>query len=362
MFRDTYREARRSFLDLADAHASRARSLVLEGHVGIDGEELAMDVATFGPVDAPKALLVMSGTHGLEGPAGSAVQQAFIDRCGRSLPRDVKIVAIHALNPWGFSHGSRTDADNIDVNRNFVDFEAPLPHSPAYAELHAVECPDAWNDDTPARLMEAFVACAEREGLEYLMEGLTTGQFQEPTGLNYGGRAPSWSRQAFEQVVAEELHGVEAIGCVEWHTGLGRSGELVFACHHPAGSAELDRVAEWWGRDAVTALGAAYEGTGGVVPEIRGALLEALPALVPGTEVCGSVIELGTYENMTVLEGLMIDRWLRFGLENQSSSSREDLERRKREIFTPADRGWRAGVLEPSIAAQLEALRGIESR
>ena len=361
MISDTYREARRAFLDLAAEHASRVRSHVLEGHVGRDGEELAMDVATFGPVDASKALLLLCGTHGVEGPAGSAVQRAFLDQYGASLPRRVKVVSVHAVNPWGFSHGSRTDAENIDVNRNFVDFGAPLPHSPAYAELHAVECPDAWRDDTTARLMEAFVACAEREGLEYLMEGLTTGQFQEPTGLNYGGIGPSWSRRTFERVVAEELRGLEAIACVEWHTGLGQPAELVFACHHPVGSPELDRAARWWGRDAVTRLGAAYAGTGGVVPEIRGALLEALPALVPGTEVCGSVIELGTYENLVVLEGLMIDRWLRFGTENRSSASREELEQRKRDIFTPLDRAWRSAVLEPAVEAQRQALRGLES-
>jgi hypothetical protein len=38
----------------------------------------------------------------------------------------VNVVALHALNPWGFSHLSRTDEANIDLNRNFDDYGAPL--------------------------------------------------------------------------------------------------------------------------------------------------------------------------------------------------------------------------------------------
>ncbi len=34
---------------------------------------------------------------------------------------------LHALNPYGFSHLRRANEDNADLNRNFVDFAAPLP-------------------------------------------------------------------------------------------------------------------------------------------------------------------------------------------------------------------------------------------
>ncbi len=355
---DTYAAARAAFLALARERSSRLGSHVLDGKLGIEGEELALDVATFGDPAARKALLIICGTHGLEGPPGSEAQRRFIAECA-TIPDDVKIVAVHALNPWGFSHGSRTDDENIDPNRNFIDFAAPLPVSRAYAELHAAQCPDIWTDTAREDLTRTIIEIVQRDGLAFAMAGLTVGQYQEPTGLNFGGLQPCWSNRTFRQVVAAELGGCEKIAYVEWHSGLGDYAELFHVCLHPPGSEALERVSSWWGQEAVTRNGAAIQGTGGTAPNWQGLIMTALPKLLPAARVAGAVIEFGTFENTKVLGGLMIDRWLKFGRENRSSTDRAQLEQIKRDIFAPSDPTWRRLVSDRALAAQFKAFDGL---
>src|SRR3546814_15477716 len=91
---------------------------------GAEGEDLAIDIATFGDPDAEKTLFLVSGTHGQEGFVGSALQIAFLRDL--DIPAGLNVVALHALNPWGFSHRSRTAEANMNMNRNFTDYNHPL--------------------------------------------------------------------------------------------------------------------------------------------------------------------------------------------------------------------------------------------
>ena len=102
-FPSTYREARGNFLA-----ACADLGLPVERHVhplrGREGEELAVDVARFGPPDAGRVLFTMSATHGVEGFCGSGAQTGAL-RTGLygGLPSGVAVVLIHAINPHGFS-------------------------------------------------------------------------------------------------------------------------------------------------------------------------------------------------------------------------------------------------------------------
>ena len=48
---------------------------------------------------------------------------------------------IHGINPYGFAWLRRVTNENIDLNRNWIDFNQPLPQNPTYDELHASICP-----------------------------------------------------------------------------------------------------------------------------------------------------------------------------------------------------------------------------
>ena len=80
-FAHSYAEARRKFIDAATAAGQEP---VAHPHplLGRDGELLAMDIARFGPVEAPALLILSSACHGAEGYCGSGVQNALLADAG----------------------------------------------------------------------------------------------------------------------------------------------------------------------------------------------------------------------------------------------------------------------------------------
>ncbi len=51
---------------------------------------------------------------------------------GASVPDDLAVVLIHAINPYGFAWIRRVNEDNVDLNRNCIDFGAAIPENPGY--------------------------------------------------------------------------------------------------------------------------------------------------------------------------------------------------------------------------------------
>ncbi|TGQ05296.1 DUF2817 domain-containing protein, partial [Mesorhizobium sp. M00.F.Ca.ET.217.01.1.1] len=87
--------------------------------------------------DARKLIVLISGTHGVEGPFGSTCQTDWLGQKNlRRLPDDMAILAIHLIDPWGTAWSRRVNEDNVDLNRNFIDWSAGAPVNNGYAGLH----------------------------------------------------------------------------------------------------------------------------------------------------------------------------------------------------------------------------------
>ena len=92
-------------------------------------------------------LVSVSGTHGVEGLFGSGCQVGWLEQQrGQSLPPDTAVLLVHALNPHGFSYLRRVNEDNIDINRNNIDFSAALPGNPDYDTIHPWLLPEQWDE------------------------------------------------------------------------------------------------------------------------------------------------------------------------------------------------------------------------
>ena len=80
--------------------------------------------------DAAGMLVISSGCHAVAGYCGSGVRvyalhdAMWIESAARA---DVAPLYLHALNPYGFSHIRRVTHENLDLNRNFGDYDQPLP-------------------------------------------------------------------------------------------------------------------------------------------------------------------------------------------------------------------------------------------
>src|SRR6266480_1237015 len=120
-FADDYATARSSFLGACQTKQCRLKMYKNDRCNVIDGAELIADIARFGSDQAEKVLVLISGTHGVEGFCGSACQSAAVTQgLFGDLPPGLAGVMIHAINPYGFMHCRRVTEYNVDLNRNCV--------------------------------------------------------------------------------------------------------------------------------------------------------------------------------------------------------------------------------------------------
>src|SRR5205807_2428201 len=85
---------------------------------------------------------IASGTHGVEGYAGAACQFRLLERWRDHYGKPGDAAAghawllVHAVNPWGYRYDSRVTRENVDINRNFVDFPVDVSDPGGYGEWH----------------------------------------------------------------------------------------------------------------------------------------------------------------------------------------------------------------------------------
>ena len=116
-FRENYADARNAFVAAATKRGAALESLD-HPRTGPAGEPLFTDLAWVGPRDAPNVLMIMSGTHGVEGLCGSACQIDWLLQ-ETELPEGVAVLLVHLINPFGTAWEQRGTEDDIDLNRNF---------------------------------------------------------------------------------------------------------------------------------------------------------------------------------------------------------------------------------------------------
>jgi hypothetical protein len=356
-FSASYAEARRKFQQAAgDAGLLvEARSHPLQGR---DGEELAMDIAREGDPSASKLLVVSSACHGVEGFCGSGVQVAALrDPQFRAYAADkgVAILYIHALNPYGFSHIRRTTHENVDLNRNFHDFDQPLPVNVGYREVHPLLFPDTWPPDAANQAaVQAYIAA---KGEKAWQAAITGGQHEYPDGLFFGGTGPSWSNLAVRDVLRNHGRRAGRIAWIDIHTGLGPSGhgERIFAGRDDATT--VARARAWWdggGRTPVTSI---YDGSSSSAL-LTGMLFNALYDECPQAEYTGIALEYGTVPVLQTLHALRAEQWLHAHPE-ASPELAKTIKREMLEAFYTDTDTWREQILAQAREAMMQAVDGL---
>ncbi len=91
---------------------------------GLHGQELTIDVTSYGAATPGRALVILTGVHGDEGFSSSVLLCEAIERwvaggSDRRLADDVAVLMVHAVNPWGMSYWRRQNESNVDLNRNW---------------------------------------------------------------------------------------------------------------------------------------------------------------------------------------------------------------------------------------------------
>jgi hypothetical protein len=354
-FSATYAEAREKFLEAARRAGCRLEESRLPHHQGPSGETLAMDCAVLGPERARAGLVLVSATHGVEGFCGSACQTDLVAE-GRiaAIAEKMRVVLIHAHNPYGFAWLRRVNEDNVDLNRNYLDHHRPYPASPHYDALAADIAPAAISGtdyDAAAARLRAY---SRMHGAFALQQAITAGQYRHPTGLYYGGAFPAWSQRTLTQALAKFLTHQTRVALVDYHSGLGPFGHGEIVSEYEPGSPGDVRLKEWFAGEAKSTRAGES-----VSADLTGTLDSAVPRLLPGAETIAFAIEFGTIAPLEVYQALQRDNWFHLFGDPKSAQARE-IKAGIRRAFYPDTDEWKRLVWARSCDVVERTAKGLE--
>ena len=325
-------------------------------------EDLYTDVTVVGPKDSRCVLLIQSGTHGVEGFCGSAIQTSVMQAVihgALKLRTDTAIVFVHAINPHGFSWCSRTNEDNIDLNRNFINFDAQEEkRNSLFQEIEPYLVPNKWTDTAIAESDRHLEALNDKYGHELISQSLRKGQYDYPQSLFYGGREPSWSRALVARICKEHLELADKILFLDIHSGLGDFAELKLLSVDQESSQNFNILNGIYGGAVISTAnkqsGAANSG---------GHIIRGYSEHMHDKRFIGMALEFGTYEQSRVQLALRADTSNRF-FPNTSECS-ETLNRNVKdemlEAFCPSAPSWRSSILSQGTPACQKALEEISN-
>ena len=355
-FAEDFTEARIKFLEAA-VNANARLWQFDHPLTGPSGEALGTDIVWLGAEDARNIVVAGSATHGIEGFCGSGCQTGFLTENWKSrLEADSALVLVHANNPHGFAHQRRVNEDNIDLNRNFIDFDTETPDSPGYAELHSALVPEAWDGHSREMADAVIDAYKAREGLPMFQQVTSRGQYTFPNGLFFGGKGPSWSRLTIEGFAHAHLHRAERIAVVDFHTGLGPRGYGEVIGRGGPGDPQYERTVAWYGQDVKSAA----VGNSASV-RLSGTIDFGYRRACPYAEQTAITLEFGTLPLEEVHEAIRADNWLYAMGGAEKSPHFKSIKAQMRVAFYGEDSQWKKDIWARGQEVVEQALNGVDA-
>ena len=351
-FSADYPEARRKFLQACADRGIDVDSRRNPHAKGARGEDLFMDVARLGAKATRKILFLMSGTHGVEGYCGSGAQVGLLQEGYFSdLPDDLSVILVHAMNPYGFSHDRRVNEDNVDLNRNFLDFSNADRPSSDYDKIHPYVMPDDWEGPSRKAANKQLALFIEQNGMRTFQAAVSGGQYQHADGVFYGGARPTWSNETFLSVLREYASDAEIVGFIDFHTGLGPYGygELI-----SLGSLDQKAHVRTWFGDQVTDPDAGTSSSAPVVGTVGHGVSQALP----DASIAFIALEYGTKDINQVLTALRGDNWL-YHRGDIGTPLGAQIKAEIRDAFYPDKDDWKKMIWDRACEVTKLALSGL---
>lgn len=336
-FNTSYNQARHQFIRSAEEHGVAVTPLLNTFCKGASGERLFMDVATIENAHCNNVLIISCGTHGIEGYAGSAVQIGLLKAgIAEIVPRGTVCYLVHAVNPFGFSWQRRVNEDNVDLNRNFIDFSRPSPGSDEFSgfrEFAAREIAEGRAADE----VDAAARHLRKVGEKAYQRSLTMGQYIDQSAIYYGGRKPAWSNRVWRRFLGDVLPGKSLVVHMDIHTGLGRHGEETLIYTRSPEDPGFDLAGSCFGADDLLVPG------GKVTPDVRGPIPSSFGEFEIDMPVIGVAPEFGTVPLNEMLSALMAEN-ASWQSGYRSGPDRRATIKRMMECFCPDDPAWRLDV------------------
>jgi Protein of unknown function (DUF2817) len=353
-FSPDYFTARSRWRSAATRLGYRLESHEIEAVAPIDNH-LTIDVAMCGNPLAHQALVISSGLHGAEGLFGAAVQLALLEQYlpDYQLPKDLAIVIIHILNPFGCAWTRRWNEDNIDLNRNFLLADESYAGCPiAYPQLDSF-----LNPQSPPSRLEPFLlkslGLINRYGMSTLKDTLPIGQYEFPQGLFFGGKAPSQTQKILTAHLPRWLGLARRVIHLDLHSGLGQWGKYQLFAEMTSTNPRYQWLQQNLGGDRLLSLDPDH-----LVYQPRGTFGQWCQATFTDRQYDFLLAEFGTYSMLRVLKALRAENrahWWGQPEDKSSQWAKQEL----LEVFVPQDPQWRKMAVQQAIDLCLNSMTAL---
>jgi hypothetical protein len=337
-YSDNYFEARKKFLLSCELSKWDTNPIPTDEH-----NQYFIDFSHYNIEKSDSCLILISGTHGVEGYLGSAIQLAILDSIKENSlqykENNIGLVLVHALNPYGMEHNRQLTKENINLNRNFII--APEIHqgvSEKYRICDYLLNPQSIEKGDYYYFHYELLKLIYKYGFKSLKSALASGQYEYPKGLFFGGKELVIEAKILINWLSANLKNKSNIACIDIHSGLGKWGfDSLLGGVSP--KADLSFCKAFKNRTVE------LDPNNSVAYKTNGGLIEALPSLFKDSNVYGLVQEFGTYNILKVLYNIRLENYYY----NNSSSNILKPNYDLKEIFCPSDPKWRSIVIQRGL-------------
>jgi len=367
VFSDDFATAQHRFIEIA----SRASSPCELFHLPvIPDSSYTMDICLIRG-KLPGLVVHISGTHGVEGYSGSAIQLAYLNSITKPdsdhLPT---IVIVHAFNPFGMASYRRFNERNVDLNRNAVTQDQRdrhiQKHAATYDKFRSLFQSEegVQTSSFSVYVLSWFrtIVAVVKHGAPALKAALVQGQYHVPTGLFYGGdgsleKSVIVLEEFLEKHVFDDIRANDVVTWIDVHTGLGASGEDTILPTEPSRTSEaLSSIEKRFPGAKMVGSNDVSQG----YEEAQGKLIGYFDAKFTSNENSDSLFftqEFGTVPTMLAGNALMCEN---SAFHDASLTADEKIlwsKRTTKRAFYPARSAWRVSVLQRGIDVLQRAIQ-----
>lgn len=367
-FQDSYEECREEFIKSTNNIKNEFKNVEIS-KLSIDSKndpDLTIDYCYIPAQEEYKRLLILSsGIHGIEGYVGSAVQQMFIKELIEKVNmKEMGLLLIHGINPYGFKYNRRVTENNVDLNRNCtIDNKLYQTDNPGYSDLY-----DMLNPKGQVSLKSIgnilFHINAIQKIIQYSMKSLRQailqGQYKYQEGPFFGGNDLEPSIKAVTPILKETAINYEIFFNIDLHTGYGTRG-ILHLFTNPIEDSKVKKDLE-----TIFSSNQIDWGDEDDFYTVTGDFSSYIGQVISGKYYLPMVFEFGTLDSQTTmgsiksLQNMIVEnQGFHHGYKTEKDESK--IKTDILEMYYPSSENWRSKAIEDARRTLSQAVKEFES-
>lgn len=355
-YQDTWEECREAFIDHAEQMKAQFDSVEIFS-IPVSSKtdnDLTIDFCYIPAKDTTLKLIVInSGTHGIEGFVGSAVQQMLMEEFFKpEMFSETGLLMVHGMNAWGFNNERRFTENNVDLNRNYsLDKSLFQTKNDGFVALYDMLTPKGELNMGSIKnrfFMLTAIKQIAQKGMPALLQAFAQGQYQFSEAIYFGGYDFEQQVAIMSEVLKLKADDYQTILNLDLHTGFGERGEV-----HLFPNPVEDPVL----RQKMETIFDGYQIDWGDSDDfyiVHGQFVEFIGTLLPDKTSIPMLMEFGTLNTSTTVGAvksahisIVENQGFQYGY--KSEKDRQKAKEGYYEMFYPPSEKWRTNALNISM-------------